>query len=75
MPYDCPANPFVRNAKVNIWPIAAVELEDWPYRRAHLLALHVRGVPGNTQSQKSNKGAARNGHRFTSLAKCLSSLE
>jgi hypothetical protein len=40
---------------VNVRPVAAVEFEDWPYRRTHLLALHVRSVTGNTQSQESNK--------------------
>src|SRR5260370_23370373 len=56
MPNDCRADPFVTQGKVNVGGIAAIEFEDWPYRCAHLLALHVGCVTGNTQSQKSNKG-------------------
>ncbi|PYL63830.1 MAG: hypothetical protein DMF20_11725 [Verrucomicrobia bacterium] len=41
---------------MNVGRVAAVEFENWPYCRANLLALHVSGVTGNTQSQKSNKG-------------------
>ena len=40
---------FVGQGKSN-GSIAAIELKDWPYRRAHLLALHVGGVTGNTHS-------------------------
>ena len=46
---------FVSKRKRNVGRIAAVEFEDWPHRRAHLLALHVGCVSGNTQSQESNK--------------------
>ena len=53
---DRRTDPFVGEGKVNVGRIAAVEFEDWPHRRAHLLALHVGGVTGNTQSQKPNKG-------------------
>jgi hypothetical protein len=56
MPYDRRADTFVGNGEMNVGPIAAIELENWPYRRAHLLALHVCGVSRNTQSEKSNKG-------------------
>jgi hypothetical protein len=46
---------FVCEGKVNR-PIAAVEFEDGPDRRAHLLALHVGGVTGNTHSHAPNEG-------------------
>ena len=46
---------FVSKRKMNVGRITAVEFEDWPHRRAHLLALHVGSVSGNTQSQESNK--------------------
>src|SRR5207249_5627006 len=51
---DRRADAFVGERELN-WPIAAAELEDRPHRRAHLLALHVSGVTGNTQSQESDK--------------------
>src|SRR5262249_33473032 len=47
---DCWSDAFVGKGKSNR-SIAAVELEDRPYRRAHLLALHVGGVTGDTHSQ------------------------
>src|SRR5438477_1329598 len=47
---------FVGEGKMNVGRVTAIEFEDWPHRRAHLLALHVGGVTGNTQSQESNKG-------------------
>src|SRR6266536_4919579 len=57
---DMPDNrrpyPFVGQGKVNVGRIAAVEFEDGPHRRTHLLALHVGGVSGNTQSAESDKG-------------------
>jgi hypothetical protein len=56
MPDNRRSDPFVGEGKVNVGRIAAVEFEDWPHRRAHLLALHVGGVPRNAQSQKPNKG-------------------
>jgi hypothetical protein len=46
---------FVGQGKMNR-PIAAVEFKDWPHGRAHLLALHVGGVTGNTHSHESNEG-------------------
>ena len=46
---------FVSKRKMNVGRVAAVELEDWPYRRTHLLPLHVGGVTGNTESQEPNK--------------------
>ena len=49
-------DPFVGEGKVNVGRIAAVEIEDWPHRRPHLLALHVGGISGNTQSADSHKG-------------------
>src|SRR5438876_3867529 len=55
MTYNRRADSFVRNGKVNVGTVAAVELQDWPYRRTHLLTLHVGGVTGNTESQESNK--------------------
>jgi len=55
MPNDRGADPFVRNGKVNVRAIAAVEFEDWPYRRAHLLALNVGGIRGDTQRAESDK--------------------
>ncbi len=36
--------------------IAAIEFEDGPHRGTHLLALHVGGISGNTQSTESDKG-------------------
>jgi hypothetical protein len=45
---------FVGEGKMNR-PIAAVEFEDWSHNGAHLLALHVGSVTGNTQSQESDK--------------------
>ena len=56
MPDNRRSNSLVGEGKVNVWSIAAVEFEDWPHRRAHLLALHVRGVTRNTQGEESNKG-------------------
>jgi hypothetical protein len=56
MPDDRRANPFVREAKMNVGRVAAVEFEDWLYRRAHLLALPVGGIAGNTHSHASNEG-------------------
>lgn len=41
---------------MNVGRIAAVEFKDGPHRRTHLLALHVGGVSGNTQSTESDKG-------------------
>ena len=53
--YDMPdqrrTDTFVRKRKMNVGRVAAVELENGPYRRAHLLTLHVGSVPGNTHSQ------------------------
>ncbi len=56
MTNDCRSDPFVREGKVNVGRIAAVEFEDGPHRGTHLLALHVSRVTRNTQSQESNKG-------------------
>src|SRR5437660_1924049 len=57
-PYnDMPDNrwpdPFVGQGKVNVRRIAAVEFEDGPHRGTHLLALHVGGITGYTQSEQS----------------------
>ena len=53
--YDVPdqrrTDTFVSKRKMNVGRVAAVELEDWPYHRAHLLALHVGGVTGHTDSE------------------------
>ena len=46
---------FVSEGKVNVRRIAAVEFKDGPHRGTHLLALHVGGVSGNTQSTESDK--------------------
>ena len=51
MPYDRGPDSLVRNGKVNVGTIAGVEFEDWPYRRADLLTLHIRGVTGNTHGE------------------------
>src|SRR5262249_62166726 len=56
VPYDRRPDPFIRKSKVNVGTIAAVELENWPHCRAHLLALHVCSVTGNTHSEECNKG-------------------
>src|SRR5438477_9105106 len=47
---------FVSEGKVNVGRIAAVEFKDGPHRGTHLLALHVGGISGNTQSTESDKG-------------------
>src|SRR5215468_5528634 len=44
---DCRPDAFVSESESDR-PIAAVELEDWPDCRAHLLALHVSSVTGDT---------------------------
>src|SRR5207253_98607 len=54
MPDNRRADPFVGKGKVN-GTIAAVEFEDGPHRGAHLLALHVGGISGNTQGAESDK--------------------
>ena len=56
MPDNRRSDPFVGQGKVNVGRIAAVEFEDGPDRRAHLLALHVSGISGNAQSTESDKG-------------------
>jgi hypothetical protein len=40
---------------VNVGRIAAVEFKNGPHRRTYLLALHVGGVSGNTQSAEPDK--------------------
>src|SRR5512133_3042342 len=54
MPDNRRSDSFVGEDKVN-GRIAAVEFEDGPHRRTHLLALDVGGVSGNTQSTESDK--------------------
>src|SRR6266516_3233178 len=49
MPDNRRSDTFVGERKVNVGRIAAVEFEDWPHRRAHLLALHVGSVTRNAQ--------------------------
>ena len=56
MANDRRTDPFVRERKMDVGRIAAVELKDWPHRRPHLLPLHVSSVTRNTQGQESNKG-------------------
>ena len=41
---------------MNVGRIAGIEFQDGPNRCAHLLALHVGGISGNTQSADSHKG-------------------
>src|SRR6476660_7215923 len=55
LPDNCWSNPFVSEGKVNVGRIAAVEFKNRPHRRAHLLALHVSGVTGHTQSAKPDQ--------------------
>jgi len=55
MPDNRRSDSFVSEGKVNVGRIAAIEFENRPHRRAHLLALHVRGVTGHTQSAKSDQ--------------------
>src|SRR5262249_42448462 len=55
VPNNCRADSFISNCEMNVRPVAAIEFEDRPDRRAHLLALHVRGVTANAQSEKSDK--------------------
>ena len=41
---------------MNVGRVAAVEFENGPYCRTHLLALHIGGITGHTQSAESDKG-------------------
>ena len=50
--YDRGADSLIRQAQLDR-TIATVELENRPDGRAHLLALHVCRIGGNTQSQES----------------------
>src|SRR4030095_8699300 len=56
MPDNRRPDPFVGEGIVNVGRIAAVEFEDGPHRGTHLLALHVGGISGNTQSTEPDKG-------------------
>jgi len=56
MPDNRRTDSFVGEGKVNVGRIAAVEFENGPDRGTHLLALHVSGVTGHTQSAKSDQG-------------------
>ncbi len=56
MPDNCRSDALVGQGKVNVRRVAAIEFEDGPDRGAHLLALHVSGITGNTQSTESDKG-------------------
>jgi len=47
---DCWSDAFIGEGKSNR-TITAIELQDWPDRRAHLLSLHEGGITGNTHSQ------------------------
>ena len=38
---------------MNVRLVAGIEFEDRPHRRAHLLALHVSGISGDTQSARA----------------------
>src|SRR6266487_5401114 len=55
MPDNRRSDPFVGEGKVN-GRIAAVEFENGPHRGTHLLALHIGGISGNTQSAEPDKG-------------------
>ena len=55
MPDNRRSDSFVSEGKVNVGRIAGVEFQDRPHRGAHLLALHVGGITGHTQSAESNK--------------------
>jgi len=48
--------PFLGEGIVNVGRIAAVEFKNGPHCGTHLLALHVGGVSGNTQSAEPDKG-------------------
>ena len=53
---DRGSHALVGEAKMNVRLVAGIELKDRPHRRPHLLALHVGGISGNTQSTESDKG-------------------
>ena len=55
MPDNRRSDPLVGEGKVN-GRIAAIEFEDGPHRGTHLLALHVGGISGNTQSTEPDEG-------------------
>ena len=48
-------DPLVRQGEINVRRVAAIEFEDWPYRRPHLLPLHVGSITGNKQSADSDE--------------------
>ena len=52
---DRRADSFVRQGETNVRRVAAIELQDGPDRRSHLLSLHVGGVPGNAQGAEADK--------------------
>src|SRR5207247_3031707 len=56
--HDVPDNrgtdSFVGEGKMNVGRVTAIEFEDRPQRRAHLLAVQVGGVTGNTKSRESH---------------------
>jgi hypothetical protein len=55
---------------MNVRIVATIEIQDRPHHRAHLLALHVGGVTGDTQRAESHQGRD---HRVVSAgdARCL----
>jgi len=55
MPDNRRSDRLVGEGKVN-GRIAAIEFEDGPHRGTHLLALHVGGISGNTQSTEPDEG-------------------
>src|SRR5438874_9591586 len=55
MPDNRRSDSFVGHGIVNVGRIAAVEFKNGPHCGTHLLALHVGGVSGNTQSAEPDK--------------------
>jgi hypothetical protein len=53
---DRGSHTLVGEAEMNVRLVAGIEFEDRPHRRPHLLALHVSGVSGDTQSTEPDKG-------------------
>ena len=49
------ADSLVRERKVNVGRVTAVEFENGPHRGPHLLALHISGVTGNEERADSDE--------------------
>ena len=67
---DGGAHTLVGQREMNVRMVAVTEFQDRPHRPAHLLALHIGGVTGNTQGEESHQGRD---HRVVSAgaARCL----